>query len=97
LVSSYLRSSEVCCLHVRGTRNPADRDREDYLDHEDEGRTKRHTVISQKIKPSSILLQGMTDTPKMTWQATTPGKRPKEISLTDLGRRDTEDFEGKGN
>jgi hypothetical protein len=33
----------------------------------------------------------------MVWQATTQGKRPKEISLTDLGRRETEDFEGKGN
>jgi hypothetical protein len=39
----------------------------------------------------------MTETPKMAWQATTQGKRPKEISLIDLGRRDTEDFEGKGN
>jgi hypothetical protein len=39
----------------------------------------------------------MTDTPKMASQATTQGKRPKEISLTDLERRDTEHFEGKGN
>jgi hypothetical protein len=33
----------------------------------------------------------------MAWQATKQGKRPKEISVTDLGRRDTEDFEGKVN
>lgn len=80
---------------------------EDYLDHEDEGRKllskvcnylpKDTLVISQKIKPLSILLQGMTDTPKMAWQATTQGKRPKEISLTDLRRRDIKDVEGKGN
>jgi hypothetical protein len=33
----------------------------------------------------------------MAGQATTQGKRPKEISLTDFGRRDTEYFEGKWN
>jgi hypothetical protein len=30
----------------------------------------------------------------MTWQARTQGRDPKE-DPTDLGRRDTEDFEGK--
>jgi len=39
----------------------------------------------------------MTDTPKMAGQATTQGKRLKEIYLTDLGRKGTEYFEGNWN
>jgi hypothetical protein len=33
----------------------------------------------------------------MAWQATTQGKRPPNKTLIDVGRKDTSDFEGKGN